>query len=144
MENHSLHLLQMKDLAGILIVMSSGWSLFVRLCGTIKPSQKCFWHRSGITSLSCLLSVSMIIKGICPFRYVRLAFTCCKYGKLFWIPQLIFLYSANGKTIKSSESINPYACTIEIKHQFFDTWLAVEHIPREISHHLLFLYGRRW
>ena len=48
------------------------------------------------------------------------------------------------ETIKSSESINPYACTIEIKHQFFDTWLAVEHIPREISHHLLFLYGRRW
>ena len=42
---------------------------------------------------------------------------------------------------KSSKSVDPYACAIEIK-PFFDTCLTVEHIPREISHHLLFLYGR--
>ena len=36
---------------------------------------------------------------------------------------------------KLSKSINPYACTIKINHQLFHTWLNVEHIPREISHH---------
>ena len=32
----------------------------------------------------------------------------------------------------------PYACAIKIKHQFFDTWLAVWHIPREIPSHCYF------
>ena len=42
------------------------------------------------------------------------------------------------ETNKSSKSINPYACAIKIKHKFFDTWLTVGHIPREISRHCYF------
>ena len=52
----------------------------MRLCGTIKTSQKCLWHRSGITSLYYPLKVSMIIKGICPFGYLSLdSETCCNF-----------------------------------------------------------------
>ena len=39
---------------------------------------------------------------------------------------------------KSSKSIDPYACAIKIKHQFFDTWLTVQHIPRDIPCHCYF------
>ena len=35
------------------------------------------------------------------------------------------------KTNKPSKPIDPYACTIKIKHKFFDTWLTVEHIILE-------------
>ena len=42
------------------------------------------------------------------------------------------------KTNKPSKSIDPYACTIKIKHKFFDTWLTVGHIPKEISRHCYF------
>ena len=35
------------------------------------------------------------------------------------------------KTNKPSKSIDPYACTIKIKHKFFDTWLTVGHIILE-------------
>ena len=42
------------------------------------------------------------------------------------------------ETKKSSKSIDPYACPIKIKHKFFDTWLTVGHIPREISRHCYF------
>ena len=42
------------------------------------------------------------------------------------------------KTNKPSKSIDPYACTIKIKHKFFDTWLTVGHNPREISCHCYF------
>ena len=42
------------------------------------------------------------------------------------------------ETNKSSKSIDPYACAIKIKHKFFDTWLTVGHIPREISRHCYF------
>ena len=69
----------MKDLAGLCTVMTSDWNLFVRLCGTTTTCQKCFWHRSRNTSSSCLLKVSMIIKDICFFRYLRLTFTCFKF-----------------------------------------------------------------
>ena len=41
-------------------------------------------------------------------------------------------------TNKSSKSIDPYASAIKIKHQFFDTWLTVGHIPRELSRHCYF------
>ena len=34
------------------------------------------------------------------------------------------------KMNKPSKSIDPHACTIKIKHKFFDTWLTVGHIPR--------------
>ena len=37
------------------------------------------------------------------------------------------------ETNKLSKSSDLYACAIKIKHQFFDTWLTVGHIPREIS-----------
>ena len=39
---------------------------------------------------------------------------------------------------ESSKSIDPYACAIKIKHQFFDTCLTVRHIPRDISCHCYF------
>ena len=39
------------------------------------------------------------------------------------------------ETNKSSKSIDPYVCSIKIKHKFFDTWLAVGHLPRQISCH---------
>ena len=42
------------------------------------------------------------------------------------------------ETNKSSKSIDPYSCAIKIKHQFFDTWLTMRHIPREIWHHCYF------
>ena len=42
------------------------------------------------------------------------------------------------ETNKSSKSIDPYACTIKIKHKFLDTWLTVGHIPREILRHCYF------
>ena len=42
------------------------------------------------------------------------------------------------ETNKLSKSIDPYACAIKTKHQFFDTWLTVGQIPREISHHCYF------
>ena len=43
------------------------------------------------------------------------------------------------ETNKSSKSIDAYACTIKIKHKFFDTWLTVGHNPREISCHCYFV-----
>ena len=39
---------------------------------------------------------------------------------------------------KSSKSVDLCACAIKIKHQFFDTWLTVGHILREISRHCYF------
>ena len=43
---------------------------------------QCFLHRSRVTSLSCPLKVSMIIKYICSFGYLRLAFACFRYGNI--------------------------------------------------------------
>ena len=43
------------------------------------------------------------------------------------------------ETNKSLKSVNPYACAIKIKHKFFDTWLTMGYIPREISRHCYFL-----
>ena len=41
-----------------------------------------------------------------------------------------------------SKLIDPFACAIKIKHQFFGTWLTVGYIPKEISHHCyLFMEG---
>ena len=42
------------------------------------------------------------------------------------------------ETNKLSTSIDPYACATKIKYKFFDTWLIVGHIPREISRHCYF------
>ena len=42
------------------------------------------FHRSRITSLSCPLKVSMIIKDICSFGYLRLAFACFRYGNIIF------------------------------------------------------------
>ena len=39
------------------------------------------------------------------------------------------------ETNKSLKSIDPYASAIKIKHQLFNTFLTVGHIPREISRH---------
>ena len=44
------------------------------------------------------------------------------------------------ETNKLSKSIDQYTCAIKIKHQFFDTWFTVGHIPREIScHYYIFM-----
>ena len=48
------------------------------------------------------------------------------------------------ETKKSTKSIDPYACPIKIKHKFFDTWLTVGHIPRDISRHCYFFSQRMW
>ena len=45
---------------------------------------------------------------------------------------------------ETNNQSNLYACAIKIKHQFFETWLTMRHIPREISRHCCFIYGRRW
>ena len=85
LENYSLYLFEMTDLAGLFTVMSSGWNLFVRLCEMITTSHICFSHRSRITSPSCPLKVSMIIKDICSSGYsgyLRLALACFKYGNI--------------------------------------------------------------
>ena len=64
------------------------------------------------------------------------------YKKLSTIPSKIakpgHKLKVEIETNKSSKSIDPYACAIKIKHQFFDTWLTVRHIPREISRHCYF------
>ena len=39
------------------------------------------------------------------------------------------------ETNKSSKEIDPYACAIRIKNHFFENWMTVGHIPREISRH---------
>ena len=77
-----VHLSGMKDLPGLCTVMSNDWSLFVRLCVRITTWQKSFWHKSKLTSLSCLLTVSMIIKDICSFRHLRVAFTCFRFRNI--------------------------------------------------------------
>ena len=66
-ENYALHLLEIKELAGLLAIMSSGLNLLVRLCRTITEWQKCFLHRLRIAPLSWPLKVSRIMKGICSF-----------------------------------------------------------------------------
>jgi len=42
------------------------------------------------------------------------------------------------ETNAKSKSIDPYACAIKIKNRFFDNWITVGHIPREISRHCYF------
>ena len=42
------------------------------------------------------------------------------------------------ETSGTSKSIDPYACAIKIKNRFFDNWITVGHIPREISRHSYF------
>ena len=41
-------------------------------------------------------------------------------------------------TSATSKSIDPYACAIKIKNRFFDNWITVGHIAREISCHCYF------
>ena len=46
------------------------------------------------------------------------------------------------QTNKLSKSVDPYVCAIKIKLQFFDTWLTVGHILREVSlHYYFFMEG---
>ena len=42
------------------------------------------------------------------------------------------------ETNKSSKECDPYACAIKIKNNFFDNWMTVGHIPREISRHCFY------
>ena len=42
------------------------------------------------------------------------------------------------ETNKKSITVDPYACAIRVKHRFFDTWVSVGLIPREISRHVYF------
>ena len=42
------------------------------------------------------------------------------------------------ETNKSSKESDPYACAIKVKNNFFDNWMTVGHIPREISRHCFY------
>ena len=42
------------------------------------------------------------------------------------------------ETDKSSLDEDPYACTIKIKHRYFDTYLPVDHIPGEVSRYCFY------
>jgi len=42
------------------------------------------------------------------------------------------------ETNKSSKECDPYACAIKIKNNFFDNWMTVGHIPRDISRHCFY------
>ena len=42
------------------------------------------------------------------------------------------------ETSATSKLVDPYACVIKIKYRFFDNWITVRHIPREISRHCYF------
>ena len=42
------------------------------------------------------------------------------------------------ETSATSKSIDPYACAIKIKNRFFENWITVGHIPKEISRHCYF------
>ena len=44
----------------MLSVMSRGWNLFVKLCGTITTAQLLSAHKLAIASLSCPLNMSII------------------------------------------------------------------------------------
>ena len=39
------------------------------------------------------------------------------------------------ETNKLSKNVDPYACAIRAKNDFFNSWKTVGHIPREISCH---------
>ena len=43
------------------------------------------------------------------------------------------------ETSATLKLIDPYACAIKIKNRFFDNWITVGHIPREISRHSYFM-----
>ena len=42
------------------------------------------------------------------------------------------------ETNKSSKKIDPYACAVRAKEEYFKGWKTVGHIPREISRHVYF------
>ena len=59
---HALNLFEINFFADWLMLISKGWNLFVRLCGTITNSQLFFAHNRFISSLSWPLKVSIMIK----------------------------------------------------------------------------------
>ena len=65
---HALNLFEINFFADWLMLISKGWNLFVRLCGTITNSQLFFAHNRFISSLSWPLKVSIIIKDWCSSR----------------------------------------------------------------------------
>ena len=59
---HALNLFEINFFADWLMLISEGWNLFVRLCGTITNLQLFFAHNRFISSLPWLLKVSIIMK----------------------------------------------------------------------------------
>ena len=59
---HVLNLFEINFFADWLMLISKGWNLFVRLCGTITNSQLFFAHNRFISLLSWPSKVSMIIE----------------------------------------------------------------------------------
>ena len=59
---HALNLFEINFFADLLMLISKGWNLFVRLCGTITNSQLFFAHNRFISLLSWPSKVSMIIE----------------------------------------------------------------------------------
>ena len=77
---HALNLFEINFFADWLMLISKGWNLFVRLCGTITNSQLLFKYNHFIPSLSWPLKVSIIIKDCCSSGYPLLL--ADKYGKM--------------------------------------------------------------
>ena len=65
---HALNLFEINFFADWLMLISKGWNLFVRLCGTKTNSQLFFAYNRFISSLSWPLKVSIIIKDWCSSR----------------------------------------------------------------------------
>ena len=59
---HALNLFEINFFADWLMLISKGWNLYVRLCGTITNSQLFFAHNRFISLLSWPLKVSIILK----------------------------------------------------------------------------------
>ena len=79
---HALNLFEINFFADWLMLISKGWNLFVRLCGTITNSQLFFAHNRFISSLSWPLKVTIIIEERWSSGYPSTFFLVDKYGKI--------------------------------------------------------------
>ena len=59
---HAWNLFQINFFVDKLMLISKGWNLFVRLCGTITKSQLFFAHNRLISSFHSAMKVSLIMK----------------------------------------------------------------------------------
>ena len=79
---YAFNLFQINFFPHGLRLISKGWNLFFRLCGTITNSQLLFAHNRFKSSLSWPLKVSIIIKECWFSGYPSSFFLTEKYGKI--------------------------------------------------------------